>query len=66
MVAFVLTQPEVLLVIVLEQVTKETRVKMVSTAELHVQVQNYERILVVLNFSYVCLYERQVWVFVQE
>ena len=32
MVAFVLTQPEVLLVIVLEQVTKEIRVKMVSTA----------------------------------
>ena len=42
MVAFVLTQPEVLLVIVLEQVTKETRVKMVSTTvtELHVHVQN--------------------------
>ena len=38
--AFVLTQPEVLLVIVLEQVTKETRVKMVSTAEQHVHVQN--------------------------
>ena len=33
MVAFVLTQPEVLLVIVLEQVTKETHVKMVSTTD---------------------------------
>ena len=40
MVAFVLTQPEVLRVIVLEQVTKETRVKMVSTTELHVHAQN--------------------------
>ena len=56
--AFVLTQPEVLLVIVLEQVTKETRVKMVSTAELHLHVQNYERILVVLSFFHMYVYTK--------
>ena len=43
MVAFVLTQPEVLLVTVLEQVTKEARVKMVSTAEQNVHEQKYKR-----------------------
>ena len=58
MVAFVLTQPEVLLVIVLEQDTKETRVKMVSTAELHVHVQQYKRRLVVLSF-FICMYIRK-------
>ena len=50
MVAFVLTQPEVLLVIVLEQVTKEIHVKMVSTTELHLHIQQYKERFVDFSF----------------